>query len=112
MEATLHNLGYEAVCCTSPHEALGVLQRLRPAALVIDIIMPDMDGLAFLARFRATEGTRKIPVMFWTVKDLSAQERAELQSSVDLVIQKGVGVGSRLSAALQGFLPPSARKEA
>jgi hypothetical protein len=43
--------------------------------------------------------------MFWTVKDLSAEERVSLQSIVDVVVQKGIGDGSRLSAALQAFLP-------
>jgi PAS domain S-box-containing protein len=112
MEATLANLGYEAVCFTDTHEALLALQRLRPAAVIIDVIMPDMDGLAFLERFRATGQNHDVPVMFWTVKDLSAEERRTLESRVELVVQKGVGDGSRLSAALQAFLSAaSARKE-
>jgi PAS domain S-box-containing protein len=110
MEATLANLGYDAICFTDAREALRALQRLRPAAVVIDIIMPNMDGLAFLARFRATEPNRQIPVMFWTVKDLSAAERVNLQSTVDVVVQKSVGDGSRLSAALQAFLPSRAKQ--
>jgi PAS domain S-box-containing protein len=112
MEATLANLGYEAICFTDAREALLALQRLRPAAVVIDIIMPNMDGLAFLERFRATEPNRQVPVMFWTVKDLSAEERVSLQSAVDVVVQKGVGDGSRLSAALQAFLPARGRQGA
>jgi PAS domain S-box-containing protein len=110
MEATLANLGYAAVCCSDAHEALRVLQRLRPAAVIVDIIMPDLDGLAFLARFRASERNRSVPVMFWTVKDLTAEERSSLRSSVDLVVQKGIGDGSRLSAALQEFLPASQQR--
>jgi CheY-like chemotaxis protein len=110
MEATLANLGYDAICFTDAREALLALQRLRPAAVVIDIIMPNMDGLAFLERFRATEPNRHVPVMFWTVKDLSAEERVSLQSTVDVVVQKGVGDGSRLSAALQAFLPARRRQ--
>jgi CheY-like chemotaxis protein len=106
MEATLSNLGYETACFTDAQDALVALQRLRPAALVIDIIMPDMDGVAFLKRFRAADGSRRTPVMFWTVKDLSADERQDLQAAVDLIVQKGIGDGSRLSAALQAFLPP------
>jgi CheY-like chemotaxis protein len=110
MEATLANLGYDAICFTDAREALLALPRLRPAAVVIDIIMPNMDGLAFLERFRATEPNRHVPVMFWTVKDLSAQERVSLQSTVDVVVQKGIGDGSRLSAALQAFLPARSRQ--
>jgi len=111
MEATLSNLGYEAACFTDAQDALVALQRLRPAAVVIDIIMPDMDGMAFLKRFRAADGSRRTPVMFWTVKDLSADERQDLQSAVDLIVQKGIGDGSRLSAALQAFLPPRGPRE-
>jgi PAS domain S-box-containing protein len=110
MEATLANLGYDAICFTDAREALLALQRLRPAAVVIDIIMPNMDGLAFLERFRATAPNRHVPVMFWTVKDLSAEERVSLQATVDVVVQKGVGDGSRLSAALQAFLPARRRQ--
>ena len=73
--------------------------------------MPDMDGVAFLQRFRAADGSRRTPVMFWTVKDLSADERQSLQSAVDLIVQKGIGDGSRLSAALQSFLPPRGPRE-
>lgn len=112
MEVTLSNLGFDAICFSDPNAALAALQRLRPAAAIVDIIMPGMDGLAFLERFRASEGSANVPVMFWTVKDLTAEERLAFRSSVDLVVQKGVGDGSRLSAALKDFLPEhSKRKE-
>jgi PAS domain S-box-containing protein len=111
MEATLANLGYAAACFSDPHAALRALAKLRPAAVVIDIIMPDLDGVAFLERFRATEQHKTVPVMFWTVKDLSAEERTRLQAVADLIVQKGIGDGSRLSAALQSFLPAHARRK-
>lgn len=109
MEATLSNLGYSAVCFADPHDALLALPHLRPIAIVIDVIMPDMDGLTFVRRFRAAEQNRRIPVMFWTVKDISAEERRSLESVAELVVQKGVGDGSRLSAALSSLLPSSDR---
>jgi len=64
-----------------------------------------LDGIAFVRRFRADETNRNVPVMFWTVKDLSADERRSLQGVADVVVQKGVGDGSRLASALANFLP-------
>jgi PAS domain S-box-containing protein len=104
MAATLAQIGYDCVCFSSARTALSALGQLRPLALVVDLIMPDMDGLAFLDRFRAWPENRGIPVMIWTVKDLSGEERASLFSTVNTIVQKGVQDGSRLAGALQAFL--------
>jgi PAS domain S-box-containing protein len=103
MEAMLGKLGYDALCFSDPREALDALQGVRPLALILDLIMPGMDGLAFLERFRAFPENRTVPVMIWTVKDLSLEERQGLQIAVHAVVQKGVDDSSRLLAALQGF---------
>jgi PAS domain S-box-containing protein len=108
MAATLTQLGHEAVCFASARAALSSLGTIRPSAIVLDLIMPDMDGLGFLDRFRAWPENRDTPVMIWTVKDLSADERASLRSTVSSIVQKGVQDGSRLAVALQAFLGRSA----
>ncbi len=104
MEATLARLGYDALCFSDAREALLSVQRVPPAAVILDLIMPGMDGLAFLERFRALPDLRRVPVMLWTVKDLSAEERQRFRAAVGAVVQKGIDDGSRLSAALQAFL--------
>jgi PAS domain S-box-containing protein len=105
MQAMLEKLGYDALCFSDAETALRSLERLRPAAVIVDIIMPDMDGFAFLERFRAAPANRWTPVMVWTVKDLSVDERRNLHAAANAIVQKGVGDGSRLSAALESFLP-------
>ncbi len=104
MAATLSQLGHDSVCFASARAALSALGKVRPAAIVLDLIMPDMDGLGFLDRFRAWPENRDIPVMIWTVKDLSPDERASLHDTVSTIVQKGVQDGSRLAVALQAFL--------
>jgi PAS domain S-box-containing protein len=103
MEAMLGKLGYDALCFSDPREALAALEGLRPLAIILDLIMPEMDGLAFLERFRASPENRTVPVMIWTVKDLSLDERRGLQIAVHAVVQKGVDDSSRLLAALKSF---------
>jgi hypothetical protein len=45
-----------------------------------------------------------VPVIIWSMKDLTADERAHLQSSVQGILQKG-NAGSVVLEALRGFLP-------
>jgi signal transduction histidine kinase/CheY-like chemotaxis protein len=111
MEAMLGKLGYDALCFSDPREALVALQAVRPLALILDLIMPEMDGLAFLERFRAFPENQAVPVMIWTVKDLSLEERRGLQIAVHAVVQKGVDDSSRLLAALQSFFGVRKGKE-
>jgi CheY-like chemotaxis protein len=106
----LGKLGYDALCFSDPRQALVALKGVRPLALILDLIMPELDGLAFLERFRASPENRAVPVMIWTVKDLSAEERRGLQIAVHAVVQKGVDDSSRLLAALQSFF--GVRKDA
>lgn len=103
MEATLAKLGYESLCFTDPATAAEALDDVRPLALVVDVVMPGMNGLEFLERFRTRPGTQDVPVMIWTVKDLSAEERSRLHAVVTAIVQKGGE--ARLSLALQSFLP-------
>jgi CheY-like chemotaxis protein len=71
---------------------------------VLDLIMPAMTGFEFLERFRALPDCRSVPVLVWTVKDLTAGEQARLQSSVQGVLSKGRGGIAALIDDLRTFL--------
>jgi len=87
------------------------LQRLRPLAVILDLVMPYMDGFAFLEQFHAAPENEGVPVMIWTIKDLSAEERRDLELAADAIVQKAVDGGSRLSVALRGLLSPASSVE-
>ncbi len=103
MEATLGKLGYDALCFSDSRAALDAVAEATPLAIILDLIMPDLDGLAFLEQLRAAPASRHIPVMVWTVKDLSVDERQRLRASAIAVVQKGVDSTGRLSEMLQQF---------
>jgi PAS domain S-box-containing protein len=86
--AMLTQLGYQAVCAKDGADGLNALQNERPAAVVLDLLMPEMDGFEFLERLRELPGVAPIPIFVWTVKDLAADERAMLRASVQAIIQK------------------------
>jgi signal transduction histidine kinase/DNA-binding response OmpR family regulator len=69
--------------------ALDRLARRVPDAIVLDLIMPEMDGFEFLEELRKDAKWRAIPVVVVTARDLSDADRRRLNGEVDRVIQKG-----------------------
>jgi protein-histidine pros-kinase len=66
-EKVLGDVGCRAVCFADPEEALEVAGREAPAAVILDLLMPGMDGFEFLRRLRQTGSGRDTPVIIWTV---------------------------------------------
>jgi len=93
--ATLANVGLRAVTAHDGLAALALARVERPAAVVLDLVMPHLDGFGFLERFRAEPRWSAIPVVVWTVKDLSAEETRELAERAEAVLPKN-GSGARL----------------
>jgi signal transduction histidine kinase/DNA-binding response OmpR family regulator len=62
-----------------------------PNVIILDLMMPDLDGLEVARRIRAHERGRQIPIVVFTVKDLSPDERSELERLAQAVVMKGRG---------------------
>ena len=60
----------------------------QPDVIVLDLMMPEMDGFEFIDQMRRRSEWREIPVLVATAKDLSNEERQRLASGVDRIIQK------------------------
>ena len=108
METTLNGLGYPACCVSNGEEGLRTVPQSRPAAVVLDLLMPGMDGFEFLDRFRRTGYGRRTPVIVWTNKDLSLDEQERLRASAQGVVLKSQGGTAPLLEALEAHLPPLA----
>jgi CheY-like chemotaxis protein len=77
----------------------------RPAMILLDLVMPGMDGLAFLEEIGKHDEWRDVPIVVLTAKELSAAERDRLAGRTREVLAKGAG---DLAAALRRNLPPKA----
>jgi PAS domain S-box-containing protein len=73
---------------TNGREALEVIDGEPPDLILLDLMMPVMDGFAFMHELRKVEAWREIPVIVATAKDLTAEERAELSGTVESIVQK------------------------
>ena len=87
-DQALRQLGFRPVCRQDVASALKAAYTERPAAVVLDLMMPEMNGFEFLKRFRKIRSGRRTPVIVWTSKDLSENERAALRSSVSSIAKK------------------------
>jgi CheY-like chemotaxis protein len=81
--------------------ALARVVAQRPAAILLDLIMPTMDGLTFLTELRQRREWRDIPVVVVTAKDLTAAEREQLDGQVSDVLAKGAYSAEDLLADLR-----------
>ena len=61
----------------------------RPDAILLDLMMPEMDGFEFLAELRRHATWRDIPVLVLTAMDLTDEDRRRLNGEVERVIEKG-----------------------
>jgi CheY-like chemotaxis protein len=89
--------------------ALEQVARQTPALILLDLMMPEMDGFEFLAELRRDEGRRSIPVVIVTAKELTAEEREKLNGQVTRVIQKGGGTRDALLAQVHELVAAGAR---
>jgi PAS domain S-box-containing protein len=69
--------------------ALDALERGTPSLILLDLMMPVMDGCQFAAELRKREAWRDIPVIVITAKDLTAEDRRALAGDVQGMMQKG-----------------------
>jgi GAF domain-containing protein/CheY-like chemotaxis protein len=63
--------------------------RLTPGLILLDLMMPEMDGFEFVAALRKHEAWREIPVVIITAKELTAEDRQRLNGYVEKILQKG-----------------------
>ena len=64
------------------------LAAARPDVIILDLMMPKMDGFEFLDELRARPDWQDIPVVIITAKDLTEEDRNRLNGGVERIIQK------------------------
>ncbi len=69
LEAMLSDLGLQIVATTSPDDALRQLLRHEFALILLDVRMPEMDGVELASIIRSRERTRRVPIIFLTAYD-------------------------------------------
>ena len=70
-------------------EGVKLARKHRPDLIILDLIMPDMDGFEVIRSLRRSKKTKDIPVMIVTAKELSEEEQEFLRENIQQIILKG-----------------------
>jgi PAS domain S-box-containing protein len=105
MVAALKQLGYSAVGFSSPINALGHAEGCAPRAVILDLMLPELDGFQFLEHFRALPNCKRVPVALWSAKDLDSAQREWLESRTQAFLKKGAELPGGLIATLREAIP-------
>jgi PAS domain S-box-containing protein len=104
-DAALRDAGYLPICHADAEEALRMAEADPPALVVLDLLMPGVDGFQFVSQFRTISALRDVPIVVWTIKDLDAGERRRLQSTTSLVVSKSAGGSKAMVDEVCRLLP-------
>ena len=90
VKSVLENEGYLVDVASGGQEALDYLSRTVPEGIILDLMMPGIDGFQVLDSIRSKRVSRKLPVLILTAKDLSKQDLAKLSvNNIQQLISKG-----------------------
>lgn len=75
LEVTLQFKGYPVVSATNGKDGLAKVENEKPAIIITDILMPVMDGYAFVQALRLNPATRSLPVIFLSATYVTPEDR-------------------------------------
>lgn len=102
----LTRLGFEVTTASDGHEAVAAFKAEAPDVILMDLMMPRLDGLASCQQIRALEkksGAKRTPVLFLTARDSTHDKTSAALSGGDEFVAKPVSMlelTERLEAAL------------
>jgi len=110
LERTMVKQGWTVLLAGDGQAALDAVRETEPSLVLLDLMMPRMDGFEFLDHFRRDPRFVHTPVIVVTAKDLTDEDRARLSGRVHSLITKDGSVIKKLLPQLQGYLLHPAAK--
>jgi signal transduction histidine kinase/DNA-binding response OmpR family regulator len=89
LKRALERESFTVVQAENGRVALERVEEMRPSLILLDLMMPEMDGFDFLAQLRRRPQWQSIPVVVVTAKSLDSNDRARLNGNVARILQKG-----------------------
>jgi GAF domain-containing protein/CheY-like chemotaxis protein len=103
----LESEGFAVVEAENGRVALERLRGESPSLILLDLMMPEMDGFEFVSELRRHESWRAIPVVVITARDLSRDDRERLNGHVEKILQKGTYDRAELLAEVRELVASS-----
>jgi CheY-like chemotaxis protein len=88
LRRTLQNEGWQVATVANGRQALETIRSGVPQLILLDLLMPEMDGFEFLQVLRERPEGKQVPVIIMTAKDLSETDHQRLNDEVTRIVQK------------------------
>jgi signal transduction histidine kinase/DNA-binding response OmpR family regulator len=82
--------GLEVVEAAGGQEAIELVKEIHPHIIILDLMMPEVDGFAVLEAVKSDAVTRSIPVIVVTAKELTPEDHQRLNHRAEVLVNKGV----------------------
>ncbi len=112
LEQELVAAGYRVRTAAGGAQALELLRRERPSAMLLDLMMPPPDGFEVLYRLRQDPDLRELPVIIITARELTASDETILARSARRVIRKGPDSAQLIEEVLRTIAEDGTGREA
>jgi signal transduction histidine kinase/CheY-like chemotaxis protein/HAMP domain-containing protein len=109
LQAMLENEGYHAVAVFGGDEALKKIESINPSLLILDLIMPDVDGFAVVERLRSQERWSNLPIVILSGADITTEQRQDLDKVIQEFVDKGHFSKELISNTIKKIISPSYR---
>lgn len=100
----LEKEGWHVQEAVNGRPALQMLETFQPNLILLDLMMPEMDGFEFALRLRQNIQWRDIPVVVLTAKNLTPDDRQRLNGSVEAILGKSTFSPDQLVAEIQQLM--------
>ena len=90
VEAVLAPEGYSVVRAMGGEEGVRIVRRERPSLVIVDLLMPGVDGFEVVEQLRADPLTADVPIVVLTSKDMTRADQDRLAGQISHLAQKGV----------------------
>ena len=111
MRRTLEKEGWSVAEAENGRVGLERLEEGLPGAIILDLLMPEMDGFEFVSEIGRHQEWRSVPIIVVTAKDVSEEDRRKLSGSVEKILQKGANTRRQIVEEIRGLVnanaPPS-----
>ena len=111
MSRTLVEAGWEVDEAENGAVALERVAADKPNLILLDLMMPVMDGFEFVLALRQREDNRSIPIIVVTAKDLTEEDRRQLAGGVEHIVEKGAFTQDEMLQQVRDLVAELERRE-
>jgi CheY-like chemotaxis protein len=103
---TLMQDGWTVLEAANGREGIARVVERTPTLILLDLMMPEMDGFEFILELRAREGCSAIPIIVITALDLTEEDHIRLNGDVARVLQKGSTSAAQILTEVRALISP------